>query len=94
MNRIKSNVVRLLAFVFGMPIFLLGLVITPIPPPFPPGWPVALLGLWILSFGFEWAEKRRKQIVTWFKKLWNDAMAPVKEEWRKQKEEEKNKKKK
>ena len=54
MNHIR----KVLISAIGYPLILLGIVLIPLPGP---GLLISLLGLFILSYEFDWAKKRKQQ---------------------------------
>ena len=53
-SRAKKTVRKVVVWITGFPIILLGIVLIPLPGP---GVLVCLLGFFILSLEFEWAER-------------------------------------
>lgn len=66
MSKTVKGLRKVLALVIGVPVFILGLILIPLPGP---GILVCFLGLLILSMEFEWAAKHRDRAKAELKKI-------------------------
>ena len=71
MRKTKALIRKIVILAVGLPLFALGLILIPLPGP---GLLVCFLALFILSFEFDWAEKRLEQVKNELKKIWNKSM--------------------
>lgn len=66
MQKAYKHLKKLIVAAIGLPIFILGIILVPLPGP---GLLVCLLGLLILSLEFEFAEKPLNKAKSEFKKI-------------------------
>lgn len=72
MNKISKALRKIIVGAIGFPLFIVGLVLIPLPGP---GILVSLLALFILSLEFDWANERFEKAKKQFKKIYEDAKA-------------------
>lgn len=63
---------KILAAIIGFPLLLLGLILIPLPGP---GILMCFVALFVLSFGFDWANKYLEKCKTILRKIYADAKA-------------------
>ncbi len=70
MNKSGRLLRKLVVALIGFPLFVLGLILIPLPGP---GLIVSFIALFILSFEFDWADKYKEKAKAEFKKIYANA---------------------
>lgn len=72
MKKAKKLARQLVILAIGLPLFVLGIILIPLPGP---GLLVCFLALFILSMEFEWAEKHLERVKKELKTIWDKSMS-------------------
>lgn len=72
MGRTVGAIRKIIIGTIGVPLFLLGIILIPLPGP---GLLVSFLALLILSLEFEWAGSQKNKVQAKFKKIYQTAKA-------------------
>ncbi len=72
MGKAKNVVRKVIVAALGFPLFVLGIILIPLPGP---GLVVSFIALFILSFEFDWANKYKEKAKVEFRKIYENAKA-------------------